>query len=155
MKLVIHKNSKVYKFDDSHYKLLCSSISKNNYPKISFYKDGNCRFKTLLIHRLLAKGYIPNPENKPCVNHINGIKIDNRIENLEWVTHRENTNHSFSTGLQKTGNRGGGIYPHKTRQGKPGWSGEILHNGKKYKKRNMRREIVEDWLEKKLKELQS
>lgn len=60
------------------------------------------------IHRVIAETFIPNPNNLPCVNHKDGNKQNNRVDNLEWCTHSENMLHSFRTGLQKT-NRWGKV----------------------------------------------
>lgn len=58
--------------------------------------------KTFLVHRMVAKTFIPNPENKPCVNHKDGNKANNRIENLEWCTYSENERHSHEVLGKKT-----------------------------------------------------
>ena len=51
-----------------------------------------------LVHRLVAKAFVPNPEEKPCVNHINNKKHDNRAINLDWVSYQENTQHGLKIG---------------------------------------------------------
>ena len=69
-------------------------LGKHGYVCVNLYKDG--KLKHLLLHRLLALAFIPNPENKPCIDHINTDRTDNRIENLRWATQKENHNNPLS-----------------------------------------------------------
>jgi hypothetical protein len=77
-------------------------LNKNGYYQISLTNEIGT--KKLYLHRLLAINFIDNPLNKSCINHINGIKSDNRLENLEWATYIENSKHAFRNGLAKHSN---------------------------------------------------
>lgn len=74
------------------------STKSNGYLQATLSIDG--KTKCVGVHRLVAMAFLPNPDGKPQINHINGIKIDNRVENLEWVTPSENIRHAYATGLQ-------------------------------------------------------
>lgn len=71
---------------------------KAGYLQVGFHKGGNVKY--FLVHRLVAQAFIPNPESKPQVNHIDGDKLNNHMSNLEWCTQSENQNHAYDTGLQ-------------------------------------------------------
>ena len=78
-------------------KNLSGSIDSHGYKYVFLTKIKKHKFHN--IHRLVAIAFISNPEGKPQVNHINRIKIDNRVENLEWVTAKENIIHGYKNGL--------------------------------------------------------
>ena len=80
--------------------ILKTHITKNGYEKIVLV--GNNRTKTNLeIHRLVALAFIKNPENKQTVNHIDGDKLNNNVNNLEWSTLSDNIKHAYQIGLKE------------------------------------------------------
>ncbi len=73
------------------------SIGKIGYPVVYLYKDGS--YKTYYVHRLLAETFIPNIDNKLQVNHIDGNKTNNSLNNLEWITYFKNIQHAYDINL--------------------------------------------------------
>lgn len=88
----VSPNGNVY---NRHGDLMVGAIDKCGYRHVILNRK-NCN-----VHRVIAETLIPNPNNLPCVNHKDGNKLNNSVDNLEWCTHSENTLHSFRTGLQK------------------------------------------------------
>ena len=74
--------------------------TNRGYLTVGFWLDG--KKKRLSIHRLVAQAFLTNPQNFPEVNHINGYKTDNNLDNLEWATGRNNILHAYQAGLRKT-----------------------------------------------------
>lgn len=94
-------------------KILKLSISSCKYYFVGLWKNGvriNCK-----IHRLVTTAFIPNPENKPQVNHKDGNKQNNCVNNLEWVTCSENHLHAYKSKIRKTNNGNNSPY-HKLRE---------------------------------------
>jgi len=84
---------RVMSFKKKSNSLLLSPSCSRGYLAVNLYINGNV--KNPSIHRLVAIAFIPNPLNKPCVNHIDGNKLNNKLSNLEWCTYSENELHSI------------------------------------------------------------
>lgn len=94
-KHAITKGGRVY---SHHSNRFLSPCMRGEYLAIGVYFEGKRISHS--IHRLVALAYIPNPEDKPCVNHIDGNKLNNDVSNLEWTTYSENAIHAVETGLK-------------------------------------------------------
>lgn len=108
----------------------------SGYPAVNLYN--HCKHKTIAIHRLVALAFIPTPDNKLDVNHIDGNKTNNNVDNLEWCTRSENLKHAYKIGLKfftdkqreavrKVGMNTRNLIPQKKR----GVEGVSLENGEK------------------------
>ena len=82
-------------------------LDKDGYPRVNLKVKQKTNSK--YVHRLVAKAFIPNNENKPQVNHKDGVKNNNDISNLEWVTLSENRQHAYDIGLQNSFTRRGSL----------------------------------------------
>ena len=89
---------------DDKQEFSLTNFDKDGYVKIALRKNGKRYYRRM--HQLVAMQFIPNPEQKPIINHLNGIKHDNRVENLEWATYSENVQHGFDC-LGRKGHDGG------------------------------------------------
>jgi len=107
------------------------------YLFVSLWKNNKEKHKT--VHRLVALAFIPNPEDKPQVNHIDGVKTNNSVSNLEWVTCSENLKHAAKTGLMTKFATRLGIKPSNTAskylnvtfdKSRNKWKAAIKRNGK-------------------------
>lgn len=81
-------------------RLIARSVNKFGYIYIGLHNKGI--YRKIKAHRLVATAFIDNTNNKKTINHINGIKTDNKVENLEWCTFLENKQHAVNTGLTNT-----------------------------------------------------
>lgn len=90
---------RVKSFRQHKPRILRPHINPDSYLVVRFYEKS--RYKRLTVHRLVAEAFIPNPDNKRDVNHLDGCKINACASNLEWATRSENMRHAFDTGLNK------------------------------------------------------
>lgn len=146
MKKIIYKNIEFYKIKNfpDYYISKCGKVlslrtnnkkilknrKNNGYVSIILYKK-KYKYYDKLIHRLVAQQFILNPQNKPQVNHINGIKTDNNINNLEWCSSSENIKHSYRI-LNKISTMSGKF-------------GKLHPNSRKIKQLDLNNNLIKVW----------
>ena len=92
----VSKNGEIYSTKTNRF---LKTFTNNGYKQVSL--RGNDKYHKFAVHRIVAQTYIPNENNYPIVNHLNGDKFCNEVGNLEWCTYKENSQHSVDTGLTK------------------------------------------------------
>ena len=97
----ISNYGRVKSFFNGKFFIVKPKLDTDGYLWIAFSK--HCVKKNFKVHRIVAKAFIPNPENKATVNHIDGCKMNNFVGNLEWLTQAENNQHAARIGLMKSG----------------------------------------------------
>lgn len=113
----LQKNGKKYTVKE---KVMKPQIDNTGYIVFGL-RNNKKETKKVYLHRILAESFIPNIENKPCINHKDGVKYNNSLDNLEWCTYQENNIHAFDNNFQKSGKQHH-FY---------GKKGEFCHNSKK------------------------
>ena len=93
---IVSKDGRIYNKITS--KKIKPSPDTRGYLQVKIYKNG--KGITRKLHRLIAETYLPNTYNKPQINHIDGNKVNNSLENLEWITCADNMKHSWEIGLR-------------------------------------------------------
>jgi len=97
----INKSSEVRSLNKNNYhNIMPQRIDRAGYWTIRPSNRG--KDATVYVHRILGFAFVANPEDKPMINHIDGNKLNNSIDNLEWVTHSENMKHAYKLGLVVT-----------------------------------------------------
>ena len=88
--------------------MLVPRIDRYGYCKVTFYDNGVTKHTT--VHRVVAEAFLPNIYNKPSINHKDCNKLNNSVDNLEWVTHKENIHHAERNGLRNRARNGLGQF---------------------------------------------
>lgn len=94
--LTYYKDGRIARFSET---ILKPSFNRKGYERV--YLSVGSKKHTVSVHRLVAKAFIPNPENKATINHIDCNKLNNNVENLEWMTNTENMRHAFNQGIYR------------------------------------------------------
>jgi len=95
----ISSDGRVKSYVNTNPRILKNNVN-NGYERVGLHKDGVCNL--FAIHRLMANAFVPNVEEKPHINHIDGDRCNNALNNLEWVTPKENLHHARVSGLNCT-----------------------------------------------------